>query len=35
VPVEPALTPEQWTAQARKEVAQWAEVARISGAKAD
>ena len=35
VPVEPALTPEQWTAQARKEVAQWAEVVRISGAKAD
>jgi tripartite-type tricarboxylate transporter receptor subunit TctC len=31
VPIEPALTPAQWTAQMRREVAQWAEVVRKAG----
>ncbi len=35
VPIEPALTAEQWTQQIRREVAQWAEVVRLSGAKAE
>lgn len=30
VPIEPALTAEQWTAQARREVAQWAEAVRLA-----
>ena len=35
VPIEPPLSAEQWTVQYRKEVAQWAEIARTSGARAD
>ncbi|HYP84062.1 Bug family tripartite tricarboxylate transporter substrate binding protein [Variovorax sp.] len=31
VPIEPPLTPAQWTAQARREVGQWAEAARMAG----
>ena len=33
VPIEPALTSPQWTAQMRREVAQWAEVVRKAGIK--
>ena len=35
IPIEPPLTAEQWTAQYRREVAQWADIVRISGARAD
>ena len=35
VPIEPAYTAEQWTEKYRKEVAEWAAIARASGAKAD
>ena len=35
VPIEPALTADQWTQQIRREVTQWAEVVRLSGAKAE
>lgn len=35
VPIEPAYTAEQWTEKYRKEVAEWATIARASGAKAD
>lgn len=31
VPIEPALSAEQWTAQARREVGQWAEAVRLAG----
>jgi len=31
VPIEPALTAEQWTAQARREVGQWAEAVKLAG----
>jgi len=33
VPIEPALTSAQWTAQMRREVTQWAEVVRKAGIK--
>ncbi len=33
VPIEPALTSPQWTAQMRREVTQWAEVVRKAGIK--
>jgi predicted xylose isomerase-like sugar epimerase len=35
VPIEPAYTAEQWTEKYRKEVSEWAAIARASGAKAD
>ncbi len=35
VPIEPALSAEQWTQQIKREVAQWAEVVRQSGARAE
>jgi tripartite-type tricarboxylate transporter receptor subunit TctC len=33
VPIEPALSAEQWTQQIKREVAQWAEVVRAAGIK--
>lgn len=35
IPIEPALTSAQWTEQYRREVKQWAEIVKSSGAKAD
>lgn len=35
VPIEPPYSAEQWTEKYRKEVAEWAAVAKTSGAKAD
>ncbi len=35
VPIEPAYSAEQWTEKYRKEVAEWAAIARTSGARAD
>ena len=35
IPIEPALTAQQWTEQYRREVRQWAEIVKSSGAKAD
>ena len=35
VPIEPALSAEQWTQQIKREVAQWAEVVRAAGIKPD
>ena len=35
VPIEPAYSAEQWTDKYRKEVAEWAAIARTSGARAD
>ncbi len=34
-PIEPPLSAAQWTAQYRREVTQWADIARVSGARAD
>jgi tripartite-type tricarboxylate transporter receptor subunit TctC len=31
VPIEPALTAEQWTAQSRREVGQWAQAVKLAG----
>lgn len=35
IPIEPPLTAAQWTAQYRSEVTQWADIVRVSGARAD
>ena len=35
LPIDPPLSAAQWTEQAKREVALWAEVVRLSGAKAD